>query len=42
MRVANLAAKFAGVTDYFEPGVVARVNDYEMRIAKVKRPVHLA
>jgi mannose-6-phosphate isomerase-like protein (cupin superfamily) len=36
MRVANLSAKFAAINEHFKPGVVARVNDYEMRIAKLK------
>lgn len=38
MQPANLDAKFEKITEHFKPGVIARVNDYEMRIAKVKGP----
>lgn len=34
--VANLAEKFAKISEPWQPGAVARINDHEMRIAKVE------
>ncbi len=34
--VANLVEKFAEIDQHWTPGAVPRINDYEMRIAKIK------
>jgi mannose-6-phosphate isomerase-like protein (cupin superfamily) len=35
MEAVNLAAKFGAITEHWSPRIVATVNDYEVRIARV-------
>lgn len=35
-EVVDIAAKLALVTDHWSPKVVARLNDYEIKVVKVK------
>ncbi len=36
MRVVNLAEKFSRFQDYFSPKVVGRINDFQVKLVKLK------
>ena len=36
MSVVNLEEKFSQLPDYWQPRVVAELNDYQLKIARVK------
>lgn len=36
MRVINLADKFSRFQDYFSPKVVGRINDFQVKLVKLK------
>lgn len=35
MDVVNLSQKFEGVKEYWDPKIIAKINNYEVKIAKI-------